>query len=325
MHTFEELRDRIEQKIAEQPYALRRPDGLFHPISYILSLGGKRIRPTLTCIACEMYCDDYLPAMEVALALETYHNFTLLHDDLMDRSSMRRGKETVHHRWGDNTAILSGDAMTIAAYEHLAKVDKDLLPVLLPLFNQMAMEICQGQQYDMDFEGREEVTEEEYLEMIRLKTAVLLATALKMGAIVGGADIGEAEILYRYGIHVGLAFQLEDDLLDVYGDPIILGKRIGDDIACNKKTMLLIKALNMAEGEEQAILHEALSMPESQREEKIRVVTGVYNRLGVRAIVEDLMDQHNTLAEEALSELSLDQGRANVLRGLVDTLRNRKS
>lgn len=325
MHTFEDLREIIEQEIASQPYDQRKPDGLFQPISYILRLGGKRVRPTLACIACEMFGGDYKPALEVAMAIETYHNFTLLHDDLMDKSSMRRGKETVHHRWGDNTAILSGDAMTVAAYEHLARVNSRLLPVLLPLFNRMAMEICQGQQYDMDFERRDFVAEDEYLEMIRLKTAVLLATALKMGAIAGGADIEKADILYRYGIHIGLSFQLEDDLLDVYGDPIILGKKIGDDIACNKKTMLLIKALEMAQGEELNLLRESLLMPDVQCEEKIRAVTGIYNRLGIRPIVEDLIDYHNGLAEKALDELGLDEITTKPLRELIGTLRNRKS
>lgn len=325
MHTFHDLRDLIEQEISIQPYDQRSPEGLFRPISYILGLGGKRIRPTLACIACEMFCGDYRPAMEVALALETYHNFTLLHDDLMDKSSMRRGQETVHHKWGDNIAILSGDAMTIAAYEHLAKADSHLLPELLRQFNQMAMEICQGQQYDMDYELRDDVTEDEYLEMIRLKTAVLLATALKMGATVGNAPIEKAEILYQYGIHIGLSFQLEDDLLDVYGDPIILGKKIGDDIASNKKTMLLIKALNMAKGEDHSVLMDALSIPDAQREEKIRVVTSIYDRLGIPQLVEQMIDHHNSLAEQALERLSLEEESTQELKTLIGLLRNRKS
>ena len=229
---------------------IRYPDqaqGLFAPISYILSLGGKRIRPLLALMANEMFGGDTSDVIMPAIGVEVFHNFTLLHDDLMDNADKRRGEETVHIKWNDNTAILSGDAMQIMAYQFIAQTKPEILQKVLNLFSHTALEICEGQQYDMEFEDRSNVSEEEYLEMIRLKTAVLLGCSLKIGAITGGANEDDANLLYEFGEKIGLAFQLKDDLLDVYADTNVFGKNIGGDILNNKKTFLLISALKLAD------------------------------------------------------------------------------
>ena len=235
------IREAVEEQLAARSLGTRSPEGLFAPIDYTLRLGGKRIRPLLACAAAAAFTEAWQRALPVAVALEIFHNFTLLHDDLMDRSPLRRGQETVYRRWGDNTAILSGDAMSIEAYASLAEIaDKSLLAELLPRFSQMALEVCVGQQYDMEFETRSEVRVEEYMEMIRLKTSVLLGSSLELGALVGGATAEQARSLYAVGIQLGLAFQIQDDLLDVYGDEKTFGKPIGGDIVNAKKTLLLL-------------------------------------------------------------------------------------
>lgn len=325
MQSFETIRDSIEMELAALPYSKLEPKMLFEPITYILSMGGKRVRPALACMSAQLFSGDFSLAMPIALAVEVYHNFTLLHDDLMDRSSMRRGMETVHRRWGDNAAILSGDGMMVLAYQELEKLPEQVQPKVLKLFNEMALGICKGQQYDIDFEQREEVSEEEYLEMIRLKTAVLLAYSLKMGALVAHASEEQCDTIYRFGEHLGLAFQLEDDLLDVYGDPIIFGKKIGEDIVSNKKTMLLIKAINSATGEDKQSLDDALQMTDDRREDKIFLVTKIYNRLGIRSEVEDLIDFHYRQAEELLKSLAMSDEELAPLRELLGRLQHRKS
>ena len=235
------IREAVEEQLTARSLGTRSPEGLFAPIDYTLRLGGKRIRPLLACAAAAAFTEAWQHALPVAVALEIFHNFTLLHADLMDRSPLRRGQETVYRRWGDNTAILSGDAMSIEAYASLAEVaDKSLLAELLPRFSQMALEVCVGQQYDMEFETRSEVRVEEYMEMIRLKTSVLLGSSLELGALVGGATTEQARALYAVGIQLGLAFQIQDDLLDVYGDEKTFGKPLGGDIVNAKKTRLLL-------------------------------------------------------------------------------------
>lgn len=221
----------------------KEPKGLYEPIGYALASGGKRIRPTFALIAADMFGGKEEEVLPAALALEVFHNFTLLHDDVMDRAQVRRGRPTVHVKWDDNTAILSGDQMLIEAYRLLSNVPADKLPQVLKWFNDMATGICEGQQYDVDFEQMSEVTIADYMKMIELKTSVLLAYALKIGAYIAGADADQQEALYQYGLHVGLAFQIQDDLLDVYGDPKTFGKAIGGDICCNKKTFLLLTAM----------------------------------------------------------------------------------
>lgn len=301
----------------------REPQGLYEPIAYTLASGGKRLRPTLAMTAAEIFGgkeEDVLPA---ALALEVFHNFTLLHDDVMDRALVRRGRETVHVKWNDNTAILSGDQMLIEAYKLLEGVPADKLGKVLCWFNEMATGICEGQQYDVDFEHASQVSLSDYLMMIEKKTAVLLANALRTGGYIAGADEAEQEALYEYGRHIGLAFQIQDDLLDVYGDPKTFGKAIGGDICCNKKTYLLLTALETAPAEDKAELLEWLLVSDRDQE-KIAAVTALYTRLGVREACEVEMEQHTA---EALLQLDrLPQNKAtDALRVLAEKLVTRKS
>lgn len=300
----------------------REPKGLYEPIGYTLEAGGKRIRPTLCLLAAEMFGLDAETAMSAALALEVFHNFTLLHDDVMDKADTRRGRPTVHVRWNENTAILSGDQMMIEAYKLLQGVPADKLPEVLRLFNQMATEICEGQQYDVDFESRNDVTLDEYIEMIRLKTSVLLATALRIGGYLAGANDEQLQALYNYGINIGLAFQIQDDILDVYGDPATFGKPIGGDICCNKKTYMLLTALQKADGETLSQLQKWIAATEFSREEKINAVRDIYTSLGIREICEQVMLDYTN---RALAELQrLPQGEPNkTLQHLAEKLLKR--
>lgn len=277
------------------------PRCLFEPIEYILALGGKRIRPSMTIIACNIYSENIEKAIKPALGMEVFHNFTLLHDDLMDQADKRRNKPTVHKKWNTNTAILSGDAMVIAAYQLIGETHESYLKKILSLFSTTALEICCGQQYDMDFEQRDHVTEAEYLEMIRLKTAVLIACCLKTGAILGGAPDKDAEHLYNFGIHLGLAFQLQDDLLDVYGKTETFGKNIGGDILCDKKTFLLIHAMHLANSTQKETMEYFKNPSNSFRpEEKIQSYTAIYDQLNIREITQQKI---NSLYESAMNEL----------------------
>ncbi len=265
----------------------RRPESLYEPIKYVLSIGGKRIRPILMLLSYNMYKDDPESILSTACALETYHNYTLLHDDLMDNADLRRGHITVHKRWGDNTAILSGDSMLVLAYQQMLQCDKAKLPQVLDLFSETALQIGEGQQYDMDFEQRLDVTEEEYIEMIRLKTSVLLACAVKMGAILAGAPERDANLLYKFGEQVGLAFQLQDDFLDVYGDTKVFGKAIGGDIVSNKKTYMLINAFAKADSRQREQLEYWVNHPSPDPQEKITVITELYNEIGIHQMAID--------------------------------------
>ena len=271
----------IEKEIEKLNWEIE-PKNLYAPIEYTLALGGKRIRPICLLLANHIFSNDHSNAISLALSIEVFHNFTLLHDDIMDKADMRRGKPTVHIKWNENTSILSGDGMLIKAYQLLAEYKGDNFRKILDIFSQTAIEVCEGQQYDMEFENRNDVKEEEYIEMIRLKTAVLLAASLKIGALSGGANETEAQALYDFGINIGIAFQLKDDLLDVYGDEATFGKNIGGDICCNKKTYLLINALNKAEGEQKESLKNWIEKDEFNRTEKIKAVTSIYNQLKLK-------------------------------------------
>ena len=253
MMTSEEILKVVNQGLESLPYD-RKPTSLYDPIRYVLSLGGKRIRPVLMLLGYNLFKENPEDILMTALGLETYHNYTLLHDDLMDNADVRRGCPTVHKKWDANTAILSGDSMLVLAYQRVAQCDAKFLPQALSLFTETALEIGEGQQFDMDFETRNDVTEDEYIEMIRLKTSVLLACALKMGALLAGASSQDADLLYQFGEKIGLAFQLQDDLLDVYGNPKVFGKAIGGDITSNKKTYMLINAVNRANETQRAEL-----------------------------------------------------------------------
>jgi geranylgeranyl diphosphate synthase type II len=324
MKTSDEMIDMVNGFIAALPYE-RTPRSLYEPISYVLSSGGKRIRPVLMLLAYNMYKDDPERILMQAAALETYHNYTLLHDDLMDNADMRRGKLTVHKKWSPNAAILSGDTMLVLAYQRMSRCDDDKLKIVLDLFNETALEIGEGQQYDMDFETRDDVTEEEYIEMIRLKTSVLLACALKIGAILGGAPAEDQENLYHFGEQVGLAFQLQDDLLDVYGDSKVFGKKIGGDILCNKKTYMLINALMRANESQRKELEKWLAATDYQAEDKIRAVTGIYDEIGIRRIAEERINLHFDRSKSFIDRVNVPSADKRHLLSFVATLMNRKS
>lgn len=298
MKTTQEYLDIINDALLAVSYPVE-PADLYDPVKYQLDMGGKRVRPLLALIACDMCggcVDDVLPA---ATGIEIFHNFTLLHDDVMDKADIRRGRPTVHKAWSENVAILSGDAMQIISYQMIGRTPADVLKPVFDLFSATALQICEGQQYDMDFEGREDVTEDEYISMIRLKTAVLLGCALKTGAYVAHAPQETADALYRFGENLGLAFQLQDDYLDVYGEPSKFGKKIGGDILNNKKTYMLISAMRMAEGEEREELARLLNSVSVSPEDKIKGVTSLYTSLGIDRLAMDKIDFYyrNALAE----------------------------
>lgn len=323
MLTATEIQEKVNAYIASLPYE-RKPKSLYDPIEYVLAAGGKRIRPSFVLMAYNLFHDDVDRILPVATALETYHNYTLLHDDLMDKADMRRGRPTVHKKWDDNTAILSGDTMLVLAYEHLAKCDTKYLKPALNLFTETALEVSEGQQFDMEFETRNDVAEEEYIEMIRLKTSVLLACALKMGAVVAGASDADANALYAFGEKVGLAFQLQDDLLDVYGDPKVFGKAIGGDITSNKKTFMLINAFNRADAGTRAELERWTTATEFDPAEKIAAVTEIYNRLGIDKLAEQRIKKYFEQSRQHLDELSVSDDRKAVLREYTERMMNRK-
>lgn len=322
MLQFNDILKNVEKGISELEFNAP-PQSLYKPIKYILSLGGKRIRPALTLMTYNIYKSDIETALPSALGLEIFHNFTLLHDDLMDNADKRRNKPTVHKVWNDNTAILSGDAMLIVAYQLIAQTPSAYLKEVLNLFTQTALEICGGQQYDMEFETRMDVSEEEYIEMIRLKTAVLLACALKTGAIIAGAPSKDTDALYEFGINIGLAFQLQDDLLDVYGDTKTFGKNIGGDILCNKKTYLLINALKKAPKKELKTLNEWLTKTSYEPNEKIKAITDIYNSLQLKKQTEEKIQDFYTKAMLQLTTLSVSSDRLIVLKEVSDQLMHR--
>ena len=301
----------------------REPRHLYEPIEYVLSLGGKRIRPILMMLAYNLYQERPEEILMPACAIETYHNYTLLHDDLMDCADLRRGCATVHKRWDANTAILSGDSMLVLAYQRMATCRADYLKEVIDLFTQTALEIGEGQQYDMDFEKRDDVTEDEYIEMIRLKTSVLLACALKIGAILGGASQEDAENLYRFGEKIGLAFQLQDDYLDVYGDTKVFGKAIGGDIISNKKTYMLINAFNLATPTQRAELTEWIQKEQFDKQEKIEAVTALYNAMGIEQLAKDKIAYYFEESKKYLEAVKLPADRKQELLSYANQLMNR--
>ncbi len=320
MKSFQEYLDTVNQAIAAIPYP-QQPSQLYEPIAYHMALGGKRIRPVLTLMACDAMGGDATAAIDAAVGLEMFHNFTLLHDDVMDNADVRRGKVTVHRRWNDNTAILSGDTMLTIATQYIARTANWQV---MNLFNQTAIEIYEGQQWDMDYENRNDVTVEEYINMIRLKTSVLLGCALKAGALVAHADEEQAGMLYEAGVNMGLAFQLRDDVLDVWGDPITFGKEIGGDIMNNKKTYLLINAMQLAQGDDANELRHWLNDPYTTRVDKVRGVTALYERLGVRQLAEDAITRYNNLAITAFNQVKMSDDDKNAFVALANRLSGRQ-
>ena len=319
MKKLKELQLLISDAVEGLSYP-ENPASLYEPISYILSLGGKRMRPALLLMACDLFGGNVEAAIPPALAIEVFHNFSLMHDDIMDNAPLRRGKATVHERWNPNVAILSGDVMLVEAYKLITQVDDAVLRSALDIFNKTAVGVCEGQQLDMEFEQRDNVSIAEYLEMIRLKTAVLLGGALKIGALIGGSSEKDAELLSSFGEHLGIAFQLQDDILDVYGDPEKFGKQVGGDIISNKKTWLLIKALELANLDQRKELDHWIALTKFDYTKKVDAVTAIYNRLNIRQHAENAMQAYSEKAFEALDAINLPDAHKQYLRDFADGL-----
>ena len=318
MHSIEQLQYLVNKAIADTKYT-EQPAELYEPISYLMQLGGKRMRPVLVLIATEMFDGNVFKALDAAIGIELFHNFTLMHDDIMDKAPLRRGKPTVHAKWNESAAILSGDVMFVEAYKLMIKVDDSILREVLAIFSDTASGVCQGQQADMNFEKRDDVSLPEYLEMIRQKTAVLLAGSMQIGALIGGAVPDQANLLYEFGQNLGLAFQLQDDILDVYGNPEKFGKQVGGDILSNKKTFMLIKAKELATGNTRTELDQWLNRSDDPFA-KIEAITSVYNLLEVRKLAEVEMEEYVNKALRALDLISVDRAKIDLLRGFAEQL-----
>jgi geranylgeranyl diphosphate synthase, type II len=319
MHSIEQLQTIINKAIADTKYT-SKPAELYEPISYLMQLGGKRMRPVLVLISTELFGGDVLKALDAAIGIELFHNFTLMHDDIMDKAPLRRGNPTVHVKWNESAAILSGDVMFVEAYKLMIKVEDSILRKVLDIFSDTASGVCQGQQADMNFEKRDHVGLEEYIEMIRLKTAVLLAGSMQIGALIGGAEKEQADLLYEFGENLGLAFQLQDDILDVYGDPEKFGKQVGGDILADKKTFLLIKARELASRETALDLDKWLNNSDVLPENKVHAITTIYNSIGVRKLAEAEMENYVLKALDALDKIAVDNSRKELLRGFAEQL-----
>lgn len=314
----------INQEIAQTEYG-KNPVELYEPIEYIMALGGKRMRPLLALMAAELFTDNWQKALKPAIGVEVFHNFTLMHDDIMDDAPLRRGKPTVHEKWNSNIAILSGDVMLVCAYELMLNADAAKLPHILKRFNRTAAGVCEGQQMDMNFSSRSDVSKEEYIEMIRLKTSVLLGYALELGGIVADADQESVNLLYEIGEKIGIGFQLKDDILDVYGDPEKFGKQVGGDIIENKKTLLLIEAMARATGDTKIELDKWLNAKEFDKAEKVKAVTEIYNQLNIKQIAEAEMNHYFGLGFEGLRKLNAPANRKEALISFVEQLIKRES
>lgn len=319
MFTREELKSIVNKAILNISYEADA-DHLYEPVKYILSIGGKRLRPIMTLMSCNLFSDSIDSAIVPAVGLEVFHNFTLVHDDIMDNSSMRRGTETVHTRWNNNQAILSGDVMAFVANDCISQAPPAIMPNVLKVYNRLAREVCIGQQMDMDFETTPYVTHQEYLRMVELKTAVLIAGSLRIGAMIGGANTTESELLSSFGLNLGLAFQVQDDILDTFGDPLIFGKKIGGDIVANKKTLLLIKAFELASGATLKKLQSLVSEKDFEGEEKIKAVIEIYNDLNIQAWATDLARQYTDRAYISLDSVVLNPSRKDALQTLASEL-----
>jgi geranylgeranyl diphosphate synthase type II len=326
MYSLEECCYLVEKQINSQKIGMKEPHSLYEPIEYVLKQGGKRIRPAMTLMACNLFSDDVQQAVMPAVAIEVFHNFTLLHDDVMDKADIRRNQPTVHKKWSENVAILSGDAMQVLAYQYLAQSRQDLLSSLLQVFSDTALQVCEGQQYDMNFETRSDVSIDEYRQMITLKTAVLLAASLKTGAICGGADKQNAEALYNFGISLGLTFQILDDWLDVYSDPKVFGKATGGDILTGKKTFLLITALERADAATRSRLTGLLNNREIADNVKINQVKAIYDRLDVNKIVQQTIEEYYIETMQHLQKVKIaDDSRKEGLKNLAGMLLKRNN
>lgn len=318
MLRFQLLLDSFEKEFQKEIHTIQSttPAQLYEPVAYSLE-GGKRIRPVLMLHAASLYSDHVDTVYPAAVAIELFHNFTLLHDDMMDHAGIRRGVPSVHIRYGENSAILSGDAMSIMAFSFLSKCDYSKLPSVLTLFSTTALEVCEGQQYDMEFEERDQVTISEYLEMIRLKTAVLIACSLKLGALLAGADDLSCRLLYDFGILIGIAFQLQDDWLDVYGNENSFGKKIGGDICENKKTFILLKALEMSDEKNRSLLQEWIKETDFDPNKKIETIREIFTLSGASEATRTLMKKYHDHALEALNKLKIADSDKSELRNFA--------
>ena len=323
MQTLHQIQQLFEQFLLDNKFS-REPRELYEPIDYILSLGGKRLRPAVLLMGHYLFDDSVEQSLPAAFAVEVFHNFTLLHDDIMDDAPLRRGKPTVHEKYNLNTGILSGDVMLVYAYEYLTKLEHPRLKDVLKIFNRFAIEVCEGQQLDINFEKRNDVSIEEYIRMIELKTSVLLGGALKIGALLGGANEKDAQLLYEFGRNLGIAFQLQDDVLDTFGDPEKFGKKTGGDIAQNKKTYLYLKALEVADQETKTALKACYNNPDMEEGAKIREVIRMFNQLGIRALAEEKQACFQKEALDHLSKIQAEPGRKVMLESFADFLMKRE-
>ena len=323
MHRLQDYRETFLTYLKENA-THKEPTQLYEPINYILELGGKRMRPILTLMGCELFGTDYKKALPAAMAVEVFHNFSLVHDDIMDDAPLRRGKTTVHEKWDVNTGILSGDAMLINAYQYLAQYDAKMLKELLVLFNTTALQVCEGQQYDVDFEVRDDVTLEEYLQMIAFKTSVLVAAALQMGAIVAGASAKDQEAIYAFGKNLGIAFQLQDDYLDAFGDPESFGKQVGGDIIENKKTYLYIIAMQNAKGEDKKSLQQLFSLQPEDSQTKIETVKAIFEKSGAVTAILAAVEEYTQLAFEQLKHINVSDSSKDSLLAFGKSLMTRR-
>lgn len=324
MLTLEDYQELIMRKIEEQNFD-QTPVELYEPISYTMKLGGKRLRPTLTIMACDVFDGDVSLALNAAMGLETFHNFTLLHDDIMDKAPIRRGQPTVFKKWDANRAILSGDTMMVLAYDYLLDSPEDLLYSLFKVFNKVGKEVCEGQQYDMNFETAESVSLADYLEMIRLKTAVLIGGSMHVGAIIARAPKESSQLIYNFGENIGMAFQLQDDLLDAFGDTSIFGKQTGGDIRTNKRTYLYIKALEIAHEDDQKRLIDLYTIVDESDDEKVEEVLSIFNKYKIKQLTRDLMEDYYSKAMIHLKKINLSTEKEQILIKMADGLMKRDS
>jgi len=323
MHAIDQFQDFFITYLEKQTIT-KEPENLYDPIAYILGLGGKRIRPVLTLMTTEVFNGDYKKALPAAMAVEVFHNFSLVHDDIMDDAPLRRGNTTVHEKWDINTGILSGDAMLILAYQYFEQYEPVIFMRLAKLFSKTALEVCEGQQWDVDFETRDDVTIPEYLKMIEYKTAVLVAAAMKMGAIVAETSEENADLIYEFGLNLGLAFQLQDDYLDAFGDPKTFGKQVGGDIIVNKKTYLYLKAMAFSPKEEASQLLQLFSMQLEDNTAKIKSVKEIFNSSGASKVTQEAIHDYTLQAFETLDKMNIEDNKKEVLRTFGENLMGRK-
>lgn len=323
MHSIYQYQEFISDYLQSQ-YETKEPRNLYEPIHYILKLGGKRMRPVLTLMSAEVFDANYKLALPAALAVEVFHNFSLVHDDIMDEAPLRRGNETVHEKWDTNTAILSGDAMLILAYQYFEKYNTEVFRDLAKLFSKTALEVCEGQQWDVDFETRNDVTIPEYLKMIEYKTAVLVAASMKMGALVAETTTENADLIYDFGLNLGLAFQLQDDFLDCFGNPATFGKQVGGDIIENKKTYLYLKAMEFSSDQEKDQLLHLFSIHPEDNTEKIELVKAIFNKTGASKATQQAIQGYTLKAFDTLQKVGIDNEKKEKLKSFGENLMGRK-